>query len=125
MRADAAHCLDAEVEGCRIPPATVVHDEREPTASQALNHASLVPECGHILGALDDRHDLGNTKIGQCKKIRSFWFMVPLSCQPVAQSRTANSSAFLPSLASHLFQFQSVGLAGRHSAAETSRFAFP
>jgi hypothetical protein len=72
MRADAAHCLDAEVEGCRIPPATVVHDEREPTASQALNHASLVPECGPILGALDDRHDLGNTKIGQRKKIPKF-----------------------------------------------------
>jgi hypothetical protein len=83
-RADAAHCLDAEVEGCRIPPATVVHDEREPTASQALNHASLVPECGHILGALDDRHDLGNTKIGQRKKILKFLvhgsFELPTRC---------------------------------------------
>jgi hypothetical protein len=50
---------------------------------------------------------------------RSFRFMVPLSCQSVARSRTANSSAFMPpSLASSLFQLQCVGFAGRHSAAE-------
>jgi hypothetical protein len=32
-------------------------------ARQALDHASLVPERGHILGALDDCHNVGNAEI--------------------------------------------------------------
>src|SRR5918999_5925424 len=54
---DAAHGLYAQIKRGRIPPSTIVGNEGNTFAGQALRHGAIVPGCRQRLRAIDDGKD--------------------------------------------------------------------
>src|SRR6185295_3046885 len=54
---DATHRLYAEIKRSRISPSTIVGNEGNTFAGQALRHRAVVPSCRQRQGAIDEGKD--------------------------------------------------------------------